>query len=119
MSNRHWKHPAQLDLVDYINAVAARDAALQRVAENAGEWTRMAYMAFYDAIRDGWEGTGEDVRLTMTDAGLQAPHHHNAWGALTCSLVRRGLLIPTGTWTNMRGEKSHARKTPVYRRAAA
>lgn len=61
--------------------------------------------------------TGEDIRdLVLRHA--PPPHHPNAWGALTMSLVRRGAVVATGTFTKMRTPTSHARRTFEYRLAA-
>ena len=64
----------------------------------------------------GWVGPSEVLRMMMLEAGLGLPHHHNAWGELTKAAVNAGLIKPTGQTANMKLKKSHARKTPVYRR---
>ncbi len=107
-----------MDQMDLFAAREARDEALTRVSSNAGDWTTQARVAFLRAFLGGWEGTGEDIRLTLTRLGLTAPHHHNAWGAFVSGLRKSGWIVPTGEWRNMKGEKSHARETKVYRRAA-
>jgi len=58
--------------------------------------------------------TGEDVRVLCAEVEI-APHHHNAWGAAINTMVRRGLLVPTGMFTQMKDVRSHARLTRVYR----
>ena len=66
-------------------------------------------------IPDGTICTGEDLRCMLLDAhGVAEPRHPGVWGALTGSLVRRGILQPTGEWRPMRQKSSHGRKTPVY-----
>ncbi len=62
------------------------------------------------------EWTGEDVRDYLTRLYI-APHHSNAWGALIAKAVRDNLLVPTGERRAMRGPRSHARRTDVYRTA--
>jgi hypothetical protein len=57
--------------------------------------------------------TGEDIRLTV-ERIIGQPHHHNSWGAIINAAVRRGLLIKTGDYTQMKTKKSHARVTPTY-----
>jgi hypothetical protein len=97
------------------DAVGARDAALARVSDNAGPWMTYARAAIVAHLPDGWRGTAEDCRVALLRAGVEPPHHHNAWGALIKSCIPL-ILRPTGEWRNMRTEKSHARSTPVYRR---
>ena len=98
---------------DLFTAAEARDAALARVAENAGsEWMNDACAALRRF--DGAQGTGEDFRVWLTELGI-TPHHHNAWGALVRTARSRGILHPTGEYRKMKTVKSHARETPVYR----
>jgi hypothetical protein len=105
----------QLTLDDVL-ARRARDDALARVGGGAGSWMGEARALAGHLLPPGWEGTGEDLRLALTEAGLRAPHHHNAWGALVLGLVARGLLARTGQMRGMRTARSHARRTAVYRR---
>lgn len=100
---------------DLFGAKAARDAGFASVAKNAGGW-RPAAIAAIAALPQGYEGTGEDIRLDLLKAGLAEPHHHNAWGEVTKEAIKRGLIHRTGELRNMRTKRSHARATPVYRR---
>lgn len=96
-------------------AKVARDAALEQVATNAGsDWGAQA-IRMIASLPPG-EYTGERLRLRLREQGLAPPHHHNAWGALINSAIRKRLLTDTGRRQHMESEKSHARKTPVYRR---
>lgn len=106
----------QESIFDYI-AKSERDEALKRVADNSGDWITDARLAVTKDVPMGWTGTAEDLRLLLTEGGLRAPHHHNAWGALINGCVPR-LLRRTGQWRSMRTRKSHARQTPVYVRGA-
>lgn len=96
------------------DALHARDDALAQVSFNAGDWMIHA-RARVAALPFGWTGTAEDIRVLLMNNGLPAPHHHNAWGALIKSCVPR-FLVPTGETRNMATRRSHARRTPVYRR---
>lgn len=97
-------------------AKAARDEAIDRVATNAGsEWVATGLNKISQLAAG--EYTGEQIRLILTEAGI-VPHHHNAWGALISSAVKRGILIDTGRLDHMQTKKSHARKTSVYQKAA-
>ena len=72
--------------------------------------------AFMKMLPHGWIGTGEDIRrFLIEEMQLEPPHHHNAWGSLIRTAVHRGLIGGTGRWTRMRGPKSHARPTQIYR----
>lgn len=99
------------DQGDLFSARASRDEALERVKRNSGPWFDRALA--YIATLETWRGTGEDLRILITNA-VGSPHHHNAWGSLTRVAMRRGLIIPTGQRVAMRGSKSNARKTDVY-----
>ena len=100
-------------------AIKARDRALKSVADNSEDWMEKALEALkYLSTRREW--TGEDIRLLISKPGIVgAPHHHNAWGALINTAVRRKLIVATGRYESMKTTKSHARKTPVYRVGAA
>lgn len=101
------------DLFDAAASREARDEGLEQVEEAAGAWMSMATAAV-EALPAGWEGTGEDIRIMS--AGMPPPHHHNAWGAMINTCVRKGWLVWTGEIRNMRSVRSHARATKVYRR---
>jgi hypothetical protein len=102
------------DQLTLFDARASRDAALERVRNNAGSWTAQAMHGIRQHVPPGWTGSGEAIRLLLFKGGLPRPHHHNAWGAVIRLAVAKRLLRPTGQYTHMLTEKSHARKTPVY-----
>lgn len=103
----------QLDLLD---ALAARDTALESVQENSGDWVEAAVRAL-EFIPIGEVGTGEDFRFRLIEQGIEEPHHHNVWGAMMGAAVRKRLFRKTGEYRPMRGDRSHGRMTPVYVRA--
>lgn len=100
------------NLPDPDESAAARDEALDRVAENAGDWWTIACR--HVAGLRGWQGTGEDLRLQLRPV-IGEPHSPNAWGALVAHAVRCGWLHRTGERRPMRLVRSHARMTDVYR----
>ena len=103
-----------MDLFAY--AETRRDEALHRVTRV--DWMPVAVSAFRrhaPELPDVF--TGEDIRELVT-AYAGAPHHPNAWGALTMTLVRQGLIVATGTVAKMKTPSSHARRTFEYRLAA-
>ena len=98
------------------------NAELSREARDQGieAVTRKKFMANgLNTIRNLSPGeyTGEDIRRALTTYGV-TPHHHNAWGALIRSAVKTGILIDTGTVRQMKDVASHARRTPIYTKAA-
>lgn len=93
---------------------SARDAALERVAENSGTWFELARAAAPRAVgRIPPPFRGEDLRDALT-VTLGPPHNPHVWGCLVRALVRDGVLVPTGRWIQMRSKGSHARRTPQY-----
>jgi len=105
----------QADMFIMEPAKEQRNLAINQVAENAGDWIDQALSAMrFLSKRREW--TGEDIRLTLTDT-VGHPHHHNAWGALINRAIRAKLIHPTGQYVPMKTGKSHARRTPVYRRS--
>lgn len=96
------------------NARHDRDEALKKVSDNAGgDWLAKAQIA---VSKMTGEFTGEDIRVHCESLGIR-PHHHNAWGALTNLLLRRGVIAKTGRRRSMYTKRSHARSTPIYTRA--
>ena len=88
-----------------------RDEALALVTDNAGpSWMDKALA---EIIKVHGEVTGEKIRGIVTHA-IGPPHHHNAWGAVVRTAIKRGILHRTGQRVNMMGPKSHARMTDVY-----
>lgn len=97
-------------LFDYAASTQARDVVLKTVAENSGTFIQRALSAL--AHMSG-PLTGEDIRRRLSERGIE-PHHHNAWGALISTAVKRGILIDSGMTVRMKDERSHARKTTLY-----
>jgi hypothetical protein len=95
-----------------LTALAERDKALDHVGERSGDFIEHGLQAIQTISAD--EVTGEELRAELEGRGIR-PHHHNAWGALTMTAIRQGLLAPTERFRNMRGPKSHGRMTRVYR----
>jgi len=105
----------QADMFILEPAKEQKNLAIKQVAENAGAWMDQALSAMrFLSKRRQW--TGEDIRLTL-EMTVGSPHHHNAWGSLILRAIRDKLIIPTGRYVPMKTGKSHARKTPVYRRS--
>jgi hypothetical protein len=97
----------------FSHAERLRDEAIKRVSRD--DWMSVAMAAFRNhASKLPAEFTGEDIRnLVAPIAG--PPHHHNAWGAFTMTLVRKHLIEATGGVAKMKATTSHARRTFLYR----
>ena len=102
------------DQYDLLKSAQARDVALDQVAQNAKEFSTLAYNVVM-RIPKGWVGTGEDIREIVEREGI-TPHHHNAWGAFISLLCRYKIIEKTGEYRKMRQIKSHARATAVYKK---
>lgn len=59
--------------------------------------------------------TGEGIRLWLRAHGLDKPKSPHAWGMLTMTAIKRGMLVDTGSVSKMTTPRSHARRTPVWR----
>ena len=101
--------PPDFEEQDLWAARRARDKALSLVDEPP--YSDRALLII--PRMTGRSVTGEDIRLTI-ERVIGQPHHHNTWGAIIATAVRRGLLIKTGHYTQMKTKKSHARVTPTY-----
>ena len=85
------------------------------VWEHADPWGDQA-LAVIERVPRDWEGLFEELRPRVI-AEVGAPHHPNAWGALTRSCRLRRVLWPTGEWRKSRAMvTNNARTAPVYRR---
>lgn len=102
------------DQYDLLKSVKARDAALDQVAENAGDFSTLAYNVVMKIPR-GWVGSGEDIREIVEREGI-TPHHHNAWGAFIRLLCVYQIVEKTGLYTQMKRVGSHARVNAVYKK---
>ena len=88
-----------------------RDLGIGTVTNN-----NIPFMAQAIAVVSGMSGelTGEEIRIHLTSIGI-TPSHHNAWGAVIMHCRRKGILVRTGKYVQMKDPQSHARENPVYR----
>ena len=75
-----------------------KEVALKQVADNSGGFMQEA-VAGIECLPSGLY-TGEDIRLHLTRQCI-IPHHHNAWGALISTALKRNLLRDTGKVEHM------------------
>ena len=103
---------------------ALRDQGMKAVEANSGEWkhlTRSAAEAFIAYQKVGASFSGEDIRLTLQDQGIEQPHHPNAWGAVLGGVIRRELKSGKIAIVGIRSSVdpvSHATKAIMYRKIA-
>lgn len=100
---------------DLFASKAARDKGTKIVADHNKNWMEQClsvWPGFHDS-REGQTIIGEDFRAYCESLGLH-PKHHNAWGALIMTLVKRGMITATSETRQMKDKRSHARKSIVY-----
>lgn len=102
-----------MEQLDFADALEARNAVLDEVADNNSGWIKLA-AAGMDQVRDGYSGIAEDFRRVLLERGVPQPKHPNAWGAFTATMARRGVLVATGEYRPMREARSNGRKSAVY-----
>lgn len=95
---------------------AARDKGIASSSRRNSAWLESALAAVARLPR-GMAVTGEDIR-TILGPSLPAPASPHAWGALVRTAVLRDLLEDTGKVVQMTDARSHARRTPLWRRTA-
>jgi len=96
-------------------ARAARDDGVAKTSAKNSEWMERALDLVTSMKGSLEEFTGEMLRMKLRAAGLSDPSKPHAWGALTITLVKKGVIVDTGKVSQMFTEKSHARRTPVWR----
>lgn len=104
----------QLDLIDYGNRM--RDQALAQVKANAGDWFNLAKIearALKDLYPDE-EFLAEWLRFKIVPT-IGPAGSANVWGSLVRELVKEGVLIHTGKYGEVLGEKGHRREARIYR----
>ncbi len=108
-------HNKGFDDLPLFTGEVLRDEGIAKVTEHNENWMeRCLYFAGFYVFSGGVETfTGEDLRFYLSGV-VGCPKHPNAWGALINTLLKRKIIKPTGEWRQMRDDRSHARKTPVY-----
>jgi hypothetical protein len=92
-----------------------KEDGMKKVVGSNLSWVVAVHARLYKMSKEqaGDLFTGEDIRATLTEFGLE-PNHPNAWGALINGLIIKKVLIPTLLYRPMKDPRSHARKTRVY-----
>ncbi len=90
-----------------------RDKGIKTVTEHNESWMDLCVLAAEKFVAGQDTITGEDIRF-QCERTVGYPNHHNAWGALINTLLKREIIVATGEYRPMRDDASHARSTPVY-----
>jgi hypothetical protein len=98
-----------------FDARAARDEGIRLSRKKNSEWLVKALHMLRGMKHEHSEVTGEEMRVWLLANGLPAPSTPHAWGMLTRTAMKGGMLLDTGRQKQMWTEKSHARRTPIWR----
>ena len=99
-----------------------RDAGMAQVEDNSGDWKTVARRqvdAWFESTPSGTQFIGEDIRNSLQAAGLESPHHANAWSAVIGSRIRVWLKtgqIQIDGWKAASDPRAHARRMIAYRK---
>lgn len=104
-----------------MSASEQRDIALSSVEDHHREWIGRAFLYVSNSLRrinPTWEFTGEQLRRRIEDhkyLNLSTIPKPEAMGAFIMKLVRAQIIEDTGRWQAMEGDKSHSRRSPIWR----
>jgi hypothetical protein len=101
---------------DLFAGMALRDAGMEKVTANSGEWFDLAYAYLRKLTPWGIDVACEDIRVIILQAGCPYPHSTNIWGPLTKKAEREGVLKFTGRYRMARTKSRHASVVRIYRR---
>lgn len=96
---------------------ALGDRGMQKTLEAEREsWITAALEALKTFSRlPGWdEFKTEDLRWWCVSRGMEPPHHHNVWGALTNRAAHQGLIRFTGKYRPSTSPKTHGHPVKVW-----
>lgn len=93
-------------LFDKQKALDLKEQGIELVLDNAGDGFTEKACALIREIHCGETVLAETWRQTCLDHGV-TPHHPNAWGALTSTLRKRGIIRDTGEFRIAKSVKNH------------
>jgi hypothetical protein len=102
-----------------------RDDGIEQVLAPEVLWSdryRAVIVGLFASRPEGFRFTGETLRLVATESGIEAPHHHNSWGAIARSLITgwmRDRQIITMGYAPAKDPAAHARSYPQYEKITA
>lgn len=103
-----------MNQVSLWQARRARDEGIERTRSKNSDWLIEALSLLPRMKAEHREATGEGMRIWLLSNGLKPPTSPNAWGSLTRTAMKRGVIRDTERVTQMFTEKSHARRTPIW-----
>ena len=86
---------------------ALKADGMTQTLERAGTAFVDRACAVIQKVHAGERLLAETWRATCEEHGVR-PHHPNAWGALTSSMSRRGVIRPTGEFVKATSKRNHA-----------
>ncbi len=102
---------AGADLFSFRDAQTLRDQGLAQAAANAPIFSALALQAIEAIARRQPQVHIDDV----LSAGVTAPAHPNAWGAVWLKAIRKGFIMRTAATRPCKTDrKKHAHAYPVY-----
>jgi hypothetical protein len=93
-----------------------KEKGINYVSEHNENWMERCLRIAPKYLRLRTDFTGEDIRFLCVNISGD-PKHHNAFGALVNTLIKRKIIVPTGEHRQMKDRTSHSRSTPVYKAA--
>ncbi len=103
---------------DLFAARVARDEGIALVTEHNESWMERCLVQVEHIRRAHYKDcttfTAEELRHALSANDDLEPKHPNAWGALTNTLQKRGIIERAG-YGQMKDKRSHARETPLWR----
>ena len=106
------RNPDQMELFD--NDTVPRDAALNRVMRKADPFWITNVTKLIKENFAGQQVLAEEWRLLSEEHNLHA-HTDKAWGGLTNSLARSGVITKTDRRGQSQSRRSHSREQPIWR----
>lgn len=105
----------QLDLIEMIQAVEARERGMAQSLEHAErehfDWADQAYEFLRTYAKGHAEFISEDVSDASKAAGFPQPPTDRAWGMIYRRAIKRGVIIQVGTG---RSRRRHASICPRW-----
>ena len=86
---------------------ALKAAGMTQALERAGMTFVERACAVVQKVHGGERILAEAWRATCEEHGVR-PHHPNAWGALTSSMARRGIIRATGQYVKANSKRNHS-----------
>jgi hypothetical protein len=100
-------------LFDLPLGTELKESGIELVLQNAGESFISRACRLVQEVHAGQTILPEVWRETCAAHGI-TPHHPNAWGGLTRTLYKRGVIQPTDTFRPLQSPRSHGRLSRLW-----